>query len=584
MHKTYKIFLLALITQFSFAQLPPVFGNEYKAKIVDSDMVKTYISPQKIIWKSDATGEFVQNENSILEKGNGQVAVNDESLLKLISSQNHKPGILLDYGKEIHGGVKISMGIRPSKTPLKLRLRFGESVGEAMSDIGGEKNATNEHSLRDFIIEVPWLGSIEVGETGFRFLRIDVVEAGENAPIKSIDAAFVYRDIPYLGSFKSSDEKLNDIWLTGAYTVHLNMQNYLWDGIKRDRLVWVGDMHPEVMTINTVFGKNSIVPKSLDLARDQHPLPQWMNGISSYSMWWILIHKNWYDYHGDLDYLKEQEKYLIGLLDQLSTFIDDNNSEILNGGRFLDWPTSEDPKAVHAGLQAMMVMTFEAGSSMMQTLGDETLQKKYKKIAEKLGKHSPEGNTTKQAAALLSIANLGNPKKINSEILTKNGVQRMSTFYGYYILEAMAKAEDYIGALNVIKDYWGGMLDLGATTFWEDFDIIDTKNSGRIDELPQENIFDIHGDFGEYCYVGYRHSLCHGWASGPTSWLSQYVLGIHILDGGDTIKLDPHLGNLEFAEGNFPTKYGVFKVYHKKDNNGKVITHFETPKGLKVIQ
>lgn len=25
-------------------------------------------------------------------------------------------------------------------------------------------------------------------------------------------------------------------WLTGAYTVHLNMQDYLWDGIKRDRL------------------------------------------------------------------------------------------------------------------------------------------------------------------------------------------------------------------------------------------------------------------------------------------------------------------------------------------------------------
>lgn len=584
MFKTYKIFLLVFICQLSFAQLPPVFGDAYKDKTSDSDMVKTYISPQKIIWKSDDSGEFIQNENAILNKGNGQVAVNDKGLLKLISTETHKPAILLDYGKEIHGGVKISMGIRPNKTPLKLRLRFGESVGEAMSDIGGDKNATNDHSLRDFIIEVPWLGSIEVGETGFRFLRIDVVEAGENAPIKSIDAAFVYRDIPYLGSFKSSDQKLNDIWLTGAYTVHLNMQNYLWDGIKRDRLVWVGDMHPEVMTINTVFGKNDIVTKSLDLARNQHPLPQWMNGISSYSMWWILIHKNWYDYHGDLEYLKAQQLYMTGLLDQLSTFIDDNNGEVLNGGRFLDWPTSPDPKAVHAGLQAMMVMTFEAGSNIMQILGDSTLEKKYKKVAKNLSKHSPEGNTTKQAAALLSIANLANPKKINSEILTKDGVQRMSTFYGYYILEAMAKAEDYNGALNVIRNYWGGMLDLGATTFWEDFDILDTKNSGRIDELPQENSFDIHGDFGEYCYVGYRHSFCHGWASGPTSWLTQHVLGINVLDGGNTIKLTPHLGNLEFAEGTFPTKFGVFKVSHKKDEKGKIITLFETPKGLKVIQ
>jgi alpha-L-rhamnosidase len=40
----------------------------------------------------------------------------------------------------------------------------------------------------------------------------------------------------------------------GADTVHLCMQDYLWDGIKRDRLVWIGDMHPEVSTINAVFG------------------------------------------------------------------------------------------------------------------------------------------------------------------------------------------------------------------------------------------------------------------------------------------------------------------------------------------
>lgn len=573
-----------LFAQTTYAQLPPVFGEDYKEKATRSNMVKTYLTPQRIVWQSDASGESIINAETLLQKGKGQVAVNDEGLFRFVSTQNKKPGILLDYGKEIHGGVKISMGIRESKTPLKLRLRFGESVGEAMSEIGGKQNATNEHSLRDFIIEVPWLGSIEVGETGFRFLHVDVVEAGEDAPIKSIEAAFVYRDIPYLGSFESNDERLNEIWLTGAYTVHLNMQNYLWDGIKRDRLVWVGDLHPEVMTINTVFGANPIVPKSLDLARDQHPLPQWMNGISSYSMWWILIHKEWYKYHGNLAYLKEQEEYMVGLLDQLSTFIDKDNKEILDGGRFLDWPTSEIPEAVHAGLQAMMVMTFEAGSDIMKIYGMEDLQKKYKKVAERLQKHTPRKNDTKQAAALMALADLQDAKKVNQEILTKDGVQRMSTFYGYYILEAMAKAGDYDGAMNVIRDYWGGMLDLGATTFWEDFDVLDVRNSARIDELVPENKYDIHGDFGEYCYVGYRHSFCHGWASGPTPWLSQYVLGINVTDGGKTVKIAPHLGNLEWARGTFPTKYGLLKVSHKKAGDGTVKTEIDAPKGLKIVQ
>lgn len=90
------------------------------------------------------------------------------------------------------------------------------------------------------------------------------------------------------------------------------MQNYLWDGIKRDRLVWVGDLHPEVTTVATVFGPHSIVPRSLDLARQTTPLPGWMNDIGSYSLWWILIQRDWYRYYADLDYLNEQKEYLSG--------------------------------------------------------------------------------------------------------------------------------------------------------------------------------------------------------------------------------------------------------------------------------
>ncbi|MFY0651764.1 MAG: alpha-L-rhamnosidase [Cyclobacteriaceae bacterium] len=583
--KSYLIlFLLTIIGYSSLAQLPPVFGSEYDGKSVDSEMVKTYLTPQKILWLSDESGKFIKNPEQLLKQDNGQVGVADKSFCRLSSTDNYRPSLLLDYGKEINGGVKISMGIRKDKNPVKLRLRFGESADEAMSDIQAETTATNDHSIRDFVIEVPWLGTVEIGETGYRFLRIDVVEAKEDIPLKSVEAAFIYRDIPYLGSFKCDDDRLNEIWSVGAYTVHLNMQTYLWDGIKRDRLVWIGDMHPEVMTINSVFGQHDIVKKSLDLARDQYPLPAWMNGISSYSMWWLLIHKNIYDYHGDLAYLKEQEKYLIGLLDQFITFIDDKNKEKLDGHRFLDWPTSEYPEAVHAGLQAMMIMTFEAGSEMMGILGKPELQEKYSATVARLKKYKIKDNETKQASALMVLAGIKDAKKTNEEVLKKDGVERMSTFYGYYILEAMAKAGDYNGALKTIRDYWGGMLDLGATTFWEDFDITDTRNSGRIDEFTPPNKDNIHADFGEYCYVGYRHSFCHGWASGPTSWLSQHVLGVNVLEGGDKVKISPKLGDLEWVEGSFPTKHGVLKIKHKKNSDGSIKTDVDAPKGLTVLK
>ena len=167
------------------------------------------------------------------------------------------------------------------------------------------------------------LGTTETVHSGFRFARIDLLDADTELLLKEVNAVSVMRDIPYRGSFRCNDDRLNEIWMTGAYTVHLNMQEYLWDGIKRDRLVWVGDMHPEVMTISSVFGFNEVVPRSLDLSRDTTPLPGWMNSISSYSLWWILIHKEWYLYQGDLEYLKRQKDYLTGLLNHLLTKVDE---------------------------------------------------------------------------------------------------------------------------------------------------------------------------------------------------------------------------------------------------------------------
>ena len=99
-------------------------------------------------------------------------------------------------------------------------------------------------------------------------------------------------------------------------------------------------------------------------------------------------------------------------------------------------------------------------------------------------------------------------------------------FMGYYMLEALAKSGNYDEAMKMISEYWGAMLDLGATTFWEDFDYSKVAGAGRIDEIVPEGKYDIHADGGAYCYVGLRHSFCHGWASGPTIWLSSHVLGV----------------------------------------------------------
>lgn len=560
--------------------------------------VREYLPPTRIVWQQHS--EAITGIENLLKPGNGQSELGDVPRCVMKSTDGRQPAILLDFGKELQGGIQIVTGLFSPQKPVRIRVRFGESVSEAMAEIDGQNGAGNDHAMRDFEISLPWLGVMEVGNSGFRFARIDLIDEGREVHLEEVRAISTFRDIPYLGAFRSNDERLNQIWQTGAYTVHLNMQEYLWDGVKRDRLVWLGDLHPEVMTVNAVFGQHEVVPKSLDLIRDLTPVPQWMNGISSYSLWWVIIQHDWYLYHGDLAYLKEQQPYLTQLLRHILTKFDTNGKEQLDGNRFLDWPSSENPKAIDAGLQSLMVMTLQMGETLCTTLGDTELaaacrekyaQTKGKKASPAVKKAflsagiAPDAPGSKQGAALMALTDIMDPKEANEKYLSVNGGHGFSTFYGYYMLRAMALAGNYTGAMEVIRQYWGAMLDLGATTFWEDFNLDWLPNAAPIDNLVPEGKKDIHGDYGAYCYEKFRHSLCHGWASGPTAWLSENVLGVKVIEPGcRVVQIEPHLGDLQWVEGTFPTPYGLINVRHEKGADGKVISKIDAPKEVQLLQ
>lgn len=554
--------------------------------------IREYLSPVRIVWQQDSVQ--IENEHYLLSPGNGQADLSNSRVCVMRSTDAQHPALLLDFGKEIQGGIQLVTGMPASQKPVRIRVRFGESVSEAMCEIDGKNGATNDHAVRDFQLSLPWLGVAEVGNSGFRFVRIDLPDDSVELQLKEIRAIATYRDIPYKGSFRCSDERLNQIWQTGAYTVHLNLQEYLWDGIKRDRLVWIGDMHPEVMTVNTVFGYNEAVPKSLDLTRNITPLPNWMNGISSYSIWWLLIQRDWFRYQGDWTYLQSQKDYLVDLLKVLISKVDASGREHLDGMRFLDWPSNENPEAINAGLQALMVQAMKYGAELCSLLQEPELASTCLETEARLRKAAPQvikpflalkkkptEPGMKQAAALLAWAGLMDANEADQKYLSQEGGHGFSTFYGYYMLRSMALAENYSGALDIIRSYWGAMLDMGATTFWEDFNLDWLPNAAPIDELVPAGKKDIHGDFGAYCYKGFRHSLCHGWASGPTSWLTEYVLGVEVLEPGcRVLRIVPHLADLEWVEGTFPTPKGIVKIRHKKQPDGSISSKIDAPEGI----
>lgn len=560
--------------------LPAAIPADVQARTDTSPLRSWSLSPVRLVWKSE-TG--VKHAERLLQSGPAQTVLKNTSPpCVLTAPSNGVAGVLLDFGVEVQGYVEIFAPNAKNGPPAPIRIRFGESVSEAMSDIGA-KNAVNDHAVRDQEDSLPWCGKKIIGPSGFRFVRIDATDPAQPVSIAEVRAVLQIRDAPYVGSFRCDDERLNRIWQVGAYTVQLNMQEYLWDGIKRDRLVWLGDMHPEVSTINAVFGFNEVVPRSLDLIRDITPPTEWMNGISSYSMWWVLIQEDWWLHHGNRAYLEAQKDYLASLLRHLGKFVGEDGSEKLDGMRFLDWPTFENKAAVHEGLQAMLLMTMESGARLSDALGDEATAKLCRGHANKLKTHQPEASGRKSPAALLALAGARPASEVANKTLKAGGPADLSTFYGFYVLQALAKSGDTDTALEFISTYWGAMLDYGATTFWEGFDLSWTNNAARIDELVPPGKKDIHGDYGEHCYIGFRHSLCHGWASGPTAWMSQQVLGVQPIEPGfRKVRVSPQLGRLKWAEGTHPTPLGPIKLRHERQPDGSIKSDVKAPPGMVV--
>ena len=95
-----------------------------------------------------------------------------------------------------------------------------------------------------------------------------------------------------------------------------------------------------------------------------------------------------------------------------------------------------------------------------------------------------------------------------------------------------------------MKDYWGGMLNEGATSFWEKYN-------------PQDRGDEHLAMYGR----PYGKSLCHSWGASPIYLLGRYFLGVEPVKAGySEFSIQPVLGGLEWMEGTVPTPNGEIGV------------------------
>jgi hypothetical protein len=135
---------------------------------------------------------------------------------------------------------------------------------------------------------------------------------------------------------------------------------------------------------------------------------------------------------------------------------------------------------------------------------------------------------------------------VKKNVLLNDNIQKITTPYmRFYELEALCAMGEQDYVLKEMKSYWGGMLNLGATSFWEEY---------NPEKKGTEHLAMYGRRFGK--------SLCHAWGASPIYLLGKYYLGVRPLTAGyESYEVQPQLGGLEWMQGKVPTPHGDIEMY-----------------------
>lgn len=465
----------------------------------------------------------------------------------------HQPdGLLLDFGREFNGRILLTAGAHD----LHAHIRYGESMGELL----------HAPYLGDVPLLVPAGHEARGPKSGFRYALISFSSDSSGA---GIYAEAIYDPVTPAGYFESSDARVNRIWQTAAYTAHLSMQDSILDGIKRDRGRWIGDDEVIDRVIADVYGDRRLVRAGLEDAIGPAPVMEQVNGLPGYSAWWVISEAEYVRRGGDLRQFREVKGRMLELLRLMEGEL---NAQSLytgaGGGKpFVDWApglSGDSPEARRA-VHFEYLLAFRRAAWLLCLAGDKADAAKYNARADAMAQaaqeylHSANGAfgdrwQTNAIAVLAGAVKTAAQRETVWRVLARtiNGRKPeediITPYYGSYLLAAMAKLGHKREALAWMRTYWGGMLDEGATSFWEAWD-------------PAWAGPDPHAHLEADGKVGYNASLSHGWSSGPTAWVMEELLGVTPIEPGyRKVQVRPDLAGLKWIRGAVATPLGPVRV------------------------
>jgi Bacterial alpha-L-rhamnosidase 6 hairpin glycosidase domain len=501
--------------------------------------------------------------------------------------------VVLDFGKEVGGIPSLQIGDASGDTET-LFLAFSESLlytGPQSDRSSGGRNQDGNLSL-PVTAQGTYTVPAEKLRGGFRYLTVGLQTSGS---VELTGVTLQFTPSPsavdlraYNGAFQSSDDLLNRVWQAGAYTVQMNTidpnQGRVWpppasswfnngvsgsgttilvDGAKRDRLIWPADLGISALTAFVSTGDTFSVKNDLDtlFARQNsagglpYVGPQANFGVISdtYHLWTLDVVVDYYLYSGDSSWVTAHWPQIKQAIAFSTAKIGTHG--LLSVNLKYDWgrqvPGGEEISAnalLFQVLQGMSFLASIAGDAAAESLFSDTAASVRSAINLYLwdagagmyvdvpgsSLHPQDGNSLAlwfgipdSTAKSTAISTALKQRWSGFGALTPERANEIANFPGSMEVLAHFAADDDVTALSLIRKQWGYMLSNPygtGGTFWEEF------------------LRD--GEFTEGSYT----SLAHGWATGPTSGLTNYVGGIGPeLSSTTPFHVIPHPGDLTQA-------------------------------------
>lgn len=458
--------------------------------------------------------------------------------------------IVFDFGEEFVGDCYFQIEGEGTATFI-----YGESLDETYASI--KENSCNFYRLPLFKLKIK-KGQEEYtseGRRAFRYLRIKS-ETGV-LTVKSVKVIAEHCKIRNKNSFEGLDDKwkaINDIC---ERTTRLCMQQWLEDGVKRDGQCWVSDARLIAICNYALFGETEIVKKSLQLfaesqkgdgeiicvARGADYAADRMNymyeygknpnfkGRPEYVDWYMhyiqysvdFINMAWeyYEFSGDKEFIKDLYPFIKR---DMANLVALTPKKEFNGLLPSPGNAREDGKHIdQGGFLSTYYAFFVFGTKNYRKIAElfddkaemtkaekyiEVYTQRYKAFLKDGYIYDKERNgyyCSPESAHCMGYLSGILTKEEYLTAVKKGKENAPSTivdgYWKYWKIRAMFEAGLCKEAEKEMCEYWGVMLQYGATTCWEHYD--------------KDNMY-ILNDF--------IMSRCHGWSAGATDLIKRYIL------------------------------------------------------------